>query len=162
MRLNEIVARDMAVSNQLAAWANGRFLYNIAWALARTGDSIFWLIIIGILIWQNQFLGWILLLTVALTAVLTAAIKGLVRRRRPSEKWAISTDKYSFPSGHAARAGAVAVTLSFALPSYTLLFLLWAVLVGIARVALSRHYLSDVVAGLALGIIIGIGIQLFF
>ncbi|RMD52539.1 MAG: phosphatase PAP2 family protein, partial [Candidatus Thermofonsia bacterium] len=39
---------------------------------------------------------------------------------------------------------------------WTGLFLLWAVLVSLARVALARHYLTDVAAGFVLGVIVGL------
>jgi len=52
------------------------------------------------------------------------------------------------------------VALSFAFPAWTVAWLLWAVLVALARVALSRHYLSDVFAGLILGMLISLLLQL--
>ena len=94
-------------------------------------------------------------------AGVTAVAKGIFKRKRPSEKWALSTDKYAFPSGHAARAGAVATALAFAFPAWGWVSLLWAVLVGLARVALARHFLSDVTVGLLLGIVIGLILQIW-
>ena len=158
MSFDQILARDKHLSYKLTQRANGRFSRAFAWILARTGDSLFWLAVIGLLLWQKQSLGWDLLLTVAVTAVLVVILKGIFRRQRPKEKWAIATDKYSFPSGHAARATAVAITLAFALPPLTLLWLLWAVLVALARVALSHHYLSDVGGGLVVGVLVGLGL----
>ena len=161
MQLNDLITRDEAYSGRIVAWANGRFLHTLAWVIARTGDSLFWLIIIGILLWQKQPLGWDLLLIVAVAAGVTAVAKGIFKRKRPSEKWALSTDKYAFPSGHAARAGAVATALAFAFPAWGWVSLLWAVLVGLARVALARHFLSDVTVGLLLGIVIGLILQIW-
>ncbi len=161
MRLDELIVRDETASSQIAQLANGRFPYTVAWIIARSGDSLVWLIIIAILLWQKQLLGWALLLTVAISAGVTAVAKGIFKRQRPSEKWALSTDKYSFPSGHAARAGAVAVTLTFAFPMWGWVSILWAVLVGFARVALARHFLSDVIVGLLLGVVIGLILQIW-
>lgn len=161
MRLDELIIRDELVSNQIAQTANGRFLHTLAWIIARSGDSLFWLIFSVILLWQKQPLGWDLLLTMAVAAGVTAVAKGVFKRKRPSEKWAISTDKYSFPSGHAARAGAVAITLTFAFPVWGWVSLLWAVFVGLARVALARHFLSDVTVGLILGIVLGLILQIW-
>ncbi len=160
MNLEQILVRDKTISYRLAQWGNGRFSRALAWILASTGDSVFWLAVIGWLLWQKQALGWELLLTVMITAVLVGILKGIFRRQRPKEKWAIATDKYSFPSGHAARATAVAIILAFTMPSFTLLWLLWAVLVSLARVVLSHHYLSDVGGGLVTGILIGLTLQL--
>jgi membrane-associated phospholipid phosphatase len=89
------------------------------------------------------------------------AIKFSVRRRRPEGSWGgiyRSTDPHSFPSGHATRASMLAV-LSIALvpPWLALLVVIWAPLVSFARVAMGVHYLSDVLAGIALGVLLGVG-----
>lgn len=158
MMFDTLLQRDQAWSEQVAQWGHGRGR-PFVWLLARSGDSLLWLLISGVLIWLRIPLGWELLITVAVTSLLTAVAKGLFRRQRPAEKWAIATDKYSFPSGHAARAAAVAVTLAFVFPAYLLLFALWALSVALARVALSRHYLTDVVSGLLFGVIVGLALQ---
>lgn len=162
MTLQEIIQRDEQISQRITRWSDSRRRYGAAWIAARTGDSWMWLLISAVLIWQKQSLGFLLLITIAVAALLTAIAKGIIKRERPSAKWAISTDKYAFPSGHAARAGAVSVTLAAALFPWGLLFFLWAVLVGFARVALSRHYLADVAGGLLFGITIGFVLQIFF
>lgn len=158
--VQQIIAYDETLSARIAEFGADGFGRAVAWLLARSGDSVLWLIISGVLIWQQSALGWTLLITVVVTAVLTGVAKGIFRRQRPTEKWAIATDKYAFPSGHAARAGAIAVALSFAYPSWTIAWLLWAILVALARVALSRHYLSDVLAGLVFGILVSLLLQI--
>lgn len=160
MSLDLILARDKQFSGRLAQWANGRFRRRLAWLLARTGDGAFWLLVMVILFWQRQRLGWDLLLTVTITAVLVGILKGIFRRQRPQKKKAFATDKYSFPSGHAARATAVAITLAFHNPNLAPLWLIWAVLVSLARVALSRHFLSDIAGGIVVGLFTGVGSQL--
>lgn len=162
MSLDEVLQKDKALSQRAARWGDGRFRHALVWVVARTGDNLLWLAIAGVLIWQGNGLGWQLLTTALVTAVVTAVVKGIVKRPRPAEKWAIATDKYAFPSGHAARAGAIAVTLAFAFPPFTPLLLLWMLLVAAARVALARHFVSDVLGGLALGVLLGLILQLFF
>jgi len=162
MTLQELIQQDEVVSQRIASWPNNRRRHGLAWLVARTGDSWLWLLFSAVLIWQGQRLGWLLLVTVAVAALLTAIAKGIFKRERPSEKWAISTDKYAFPSGHAARAGAVSVTLAVALFPWGVPFFLWALLVSLARVALSRHFVMDVASGLLFGILIGIILQFFF
>ncbi len=161
MTFDQILAHDEALSQRLAQRVkNGRLFHFAAWILARSGDSVFWLAVIAILFWQKRPLAWDLLLTVIVTAVFVVTLKAVFRRKRPVEKWAIGADKYSFPSGHAARATAVAITLAFALPKLSLLWLVWAILVALARVALSRHYVSDVGGGAIVGIVTGLGLQI--
>jgi membrane-associated phospholipid phosphatase len=161
MTLEDIITRDEAASQYIAQWSGNRFLFGIAWLVARTGDSVFWLAVSAILIWIRHPLGWSLLITIGVTALLTAVAKGIFRRQRPTEKWAISTDKYAFPSGHAARAGAVAVTLAVAFPQWSVACFLWAFLVALSRVILARHYLTDVARGLIFGVLVGTAIQFF-
>ena len=96
---------------------------------------------------------------ITLTAVIVLTIKFLVRRKRPEGDWGSiyrSTDPHSFPSGHAARAMMLAV-LALALgPAWlAVVLILWAPFVSVARIAMGLHYLSDVLAGIILGGIMG-------
>ena len=99
------------------------------------------------------------LLALLLDLVLVAVVKGLVKRRRPTHNKmdmfvTISVDKYSFPSGHATRAALVCRFvlhhLVLAVP-LRVLVVLWALIVGISRVMLGRHNVTDVLFGLLLG-----------
>ncbi len=159
MTLDKIIVRDVVASRRIAGYADNRLMRGTAWITARTGDSIFWLLISLVLMRLNWPGGWMLLGNVIVTGLLTAVAKRFFRRERPVEKWTITADIYSFPSGHATRAGAVAVTLAFALPQYAILCMLWAILVALARVLLSRHYIADVAGGLLVGTSIGILLQ---
>jgi len=61
-------------------------------------------------------------------------------------------DLHSFPSGHAAAATAVAVTVALAHPTAAPIVVPLAALVAYSRVALRVHHVSDVVAGVVLGL----------
>jgi membrane-associated phospholipid phosphatase len=68
----------------------------------------------------------------------------------------ITEAKYqSFPSAHTATAVGMAMVLTWLYPQGRKLFPVLAVLVGVQRLSCGAHYLSDVLAGAALGIIIG-------
>ncbi|HYU28530.1 MAG TPA: phosphatase PAP2 family protein [Gemmatimonadales bacterium] len=61
-------------------------------------------------------------------------------------------DPYSFPSGHAAAAGAVGGTIAIAHPLLAPLVLPLAALIAASRVTLRVHHIGDVVAGMLLGV----------
>ncbi len=89
-------------------------------------------------------------------------IKSIVARIRPSNvlDHVITVgipNGYSFPSSHATLAFAFAVVLSYKEPKFKRLFFLLAVLIGFSRIFLGYHYPGDVLAGAALGLLIGYG-----
>jgi undecaprenyl-diphosphatase len=84
--------------------------------------------------------------------VLLVALKRLARRVRPhSGAAAPRYDRYSFPSGHALNAFAACGLLSLAEPGLAAPSLAVAANIAVARVALGRHYATDVIAGGAIG-----------
>ena len=92
-----------------------------------------------------------------LSHLLVQALKRAVVRRRPSvtlphvAALASLPDHFSFPSGHACSAMAVAVPILLAVPIAGLPMLLLALAVGTSRVYLRVHYVTDVVVGQMLG-----------
>jgi membrane-associated phospholipid phosphatase len=102
-----------------------------------------------------------ILLSLAASAAVLHTIKFSMGRYRPRALFesnlydiAIFTAGYlnsSFPSGHSQVAGALAAALVLVYPRYTLLYVLFAALVGYSRVVTGDHYLSDVMFGLFLG-----------
>lgn len=133
---------------------------------AHSGDSWFWLAALGI-IWLLVPDGWhrrsaILGMSIVIQAVLVLAIKFSIRRSRPPGEWGAiyrNTDPHSFPSGHATRAFMLAL-MAWVLgpPWFGIAVTLWAPLVSLARVYVGVHYLSDVLAGALLGLLIGWGL----
>lgn len=79
-------------------------------------------------------------------------LKNFFSRVRPPG--ALLTD-YSFPSGHATFAWALAVVLADKEPRVRWLFNGLAFLISLSRVYLGVHYPSDVVAGMFVGLVIG-------
>jgi membrane-associated phospholipid phosphatase len=92
---------------------------------------------------------------------LVGGLKWAVKRRRPSYGrapvgYVVEVDRYSFPSGHASRAMAIAVGL-FGWSGWSarigwVAWVAWALLVGASRVAYGRHWVGDVAAGWAVGL----------
>lgn len=141
----------------------------IAVVLAHSGDSWFWLIGLGLLWWLGadywKQLALVMIIGIGVTALVVLVIKFTVRRRRPQGEWGRiyrSTDPHSFPSGHAARSTMLAVIALGMGPLWLgLSLLLWVPLVGLARIILGVHYPSDIVAGMALGIVMGVLVLIF-
>lgn len=170
MSLRSLLEIDARLSDQLRVAEKPGLLRNIAAFLAHSGDSWFWGAALVLLwIFSNSF--WrewevVEFFGIAGLAGVVLAIKFLVRRERPQGEWGgiyRNTDPHSFPSGHAARAFLIAVLASALGPMWLGIFLwIWAPLVALARVAMGVHYLSDVVAGAVLGVIVGlIGLQIY-
>jgi len=90
--------------------------------------------------------------------VYVALIKAYARRRRPTytrqddQFGVIGVDKHSFPSGHATRALYVGCFCCSLFPVFSFLVWMWAIAVSLSRVALGRHHVFDVVAGVVVGI----------
>ncbi len=59
---------------------------------------------------------------------------------------------YSFPSNHAANIAAVMLLLSLSFRRWTGVFVVWALMVGFARIYLGHHYPSDVLGGFVIGL----------
>jgi len=164
VKLETLLQTDARLSARLQIAERPGWLRTLAAILAHSGDSWFW--ILGFLLtwwlgeepwktWALRMLGMILVL-----ALLVTALKFSIRRRRPEGEWGAiyrSTDPHSFPSGHAARAALLAILSMVWGPSWLgALLVIWAPFVSLARVTMGVHYLSDVIAGLTLGLTTGL------
>jgi len=90
-------------------------------------------------------------------------LKKLTGRKRPCaiepHCWAtlLPPDQFSFPSGHTITAFAVAIALSQFYPNLAIGLLFCAVSVAASRILLGMHFLSDVLAGAAIGTSLAFG-----
>jgi undecaprenyl-diphosphatase len=166
--MRRLLAFDAYWSQRLRLAERPGPLRTLAAILAHSGDSWFWaagLLALIIFLPSWRPLGIAMLAGILVTAAFVFPIKLLVRRRRPPGEWGgiyRSTDPHSFPSGHAARV-VMLVVVAFALGPFWLgvLLLVWAPLVSLARVVMGVHYLSDVLAGMLLGLVTGPGVAAF-
>jgi membrane-associated phospholipid phosphatase len=155
----------------VANWAFhlSRFWAKTARRLSGLGEGLYWLILVFV-IWVTARLrkkhgvaAWAGKATIAIAAAGLAAnaLKVVTGRARPR---ALDDGVFgfhffefgyrfnSFPSGHAAIAGAVAASVCLARPAaWPLAALLWLALAG-GRVLTGSHFVSDVLAGGAVGI----------
>ena|SRR5581483_3451931 len=88
-------------------------------------------------------------------------LKRAFGRKRPCALephcWAtlLPPDQFSFPSGHTITAFAVTVALSAFYPAMLVGLFFCAVSVAVSRIMLGMHFLSDVIAGAAIGGLLG-------
>ncbi|KAG5840900.1 inactive phospholipid phosphatase 7 [Anguilla rostrata] len=166
--INSLLAIDICMSKRLgvcahttSSWGNIRSMVNL---LAFTGHGIPW--ICGTLVCltrSNTLAGQEVLINLMLALVLdvmtVAGVQKLVKRKGPWEMNPsfldyLAMDVYSFPAAHASRAAMVSkfllAHLVLAVP-LRILLVMWAFLVGMSRILLGRHHLSDVGCGFALG-----------
>lgn len=161
--IQRFLALDERLSQQSRIAERPGLLRTSAAILAHSGDSWFWLSgllvlwLLGNAYWKER--ATILIVGILVTAVLVMTVKFTIRRKRPAGEWGAiyrATDPHSFPSGHAARAFLLAVlALGLGPLWFGLLLLVWAPLVCLARVAMGVHYLSDVLVGMLVGVVMG-------
>jgi len=109
--------------------------------------------------------GLFLFTTVAVSGLTANLFKVIFSRARP--KLLLKEDIYgfgffeglfehawqSFPSGHSTTALSAALSLSLLMPRFRPLFIVAGIVIASSRVVLCQHYLSDIVAGSALGVV---------
>lgn len=97
--------------------------------------------------------------SLALSVLLSFALKLLIARPRPSEEifyLFFNLVDYSFPSLHAMAAFSLLPILNKALPRLKLFWLSFAILFAFSRVYLGLHFFSDIIAGAFFGYFIGV------
>jgi membrane-associated phospholipid phosphatase len=151
--------------------------------ITQAGDSLWYFILLIPLyllmrfLWENEkgsARTLFLLLTVTVSGLLNVLIKWFAGRNRPvnlfeSESFGFDFfsihylhESTSFPSGHTVTAFALATALGFMFPRFRWFALLAAALVAASRVVITAHYLSDVIAGAAVGVVCCLGLKYMF
>ncbi|MDY6847173.1 MAG: phosphatase PAP2 family protein [Chloroflexota bacterium] len=161
--LLKIMNWDALATKALHVPPNQKHLALILKIFAHSGDSWFWLagLFITWLFSEHEWRERVVFISVGLVIMATAviALKFSIRRPRPEGAWGQIyriTDPHSFPSGHSARSAALAVMgIAVGPPWFALALSFWAPWVGISRVALGIHYLSDVLVGWLMGAAMG-------
>jgi len=112
------------------------------------------------------------LCSLSLCGIVLHLIKWIAGRHRPIDLFnhgyfgfnyfGIGYELTSFPSGHAQTAFTLATALTILFPRWGILAFLVAGAVGISRIVLTSHYLSDVIAGACVGILFTLAIKYLF
>ncbi len=130
--------------------------------LTYLGNPIFWVIVAAAIYWhgrENE--SFFLMNLVLFSAAAVGALKFAFARPRPSKALfqVLASDSYAspaFPSGHSCMiAGAFSYSYSFIKRNAKALFAVVVALVAFSRLYLGMHFPSDVVAGVAIGLVIG-------
>jgi undecaprenyl-diphosphatase len=160
-RVDQIVAEELYAA---ATPASTTFFL----VITEFGFPVLWALALGVglyFLWKRQrFRLAIWLVALAGGQVLNFLLKGLFARPRPSFSDPLATALYySFPSGHAMMSlivyGLIAYFIYSGLPQrwqrvlITSALLVLVFLIGLSRLYLGVHYLSDVLAGFAAGLL---------
>jgi presqualene diphosphate phosphatase len=166
---NRLLRLDFQASWWLYHVAGKRLPSWLLHGLEHSGHGLFWLPAAFILfIWPG--LNWKIRLCALnleagflLDLLVIGALKLCIKRLRPSyAEWqyhaTVIADQYSFPSGHASRCVFIAamayVFASHKAALFVICAAIWAMATSTSRVLLGRHYISDVVVGGVLGLVI--------
>jgi undecaprenyl-diphosphatase len=169
--LKRLIELDARLSSRLrlqppgpAAGLKQRIGWAAAVLLAHSGDS--WLCIGAFgMVWLLGSAEWhrsaaLFVLAIGVQALIIFPVKQLIRRERPQGEWGSiyrSVDPHSFPSGHATRAALLAVMAAGLGPEwFAFVMIVWAPLVSLARVATGVHYLTDILGGGLIGVVMGL------
>jgi membrane-associated phospholipid phosphatase len=140
------------------------------------GDGLFVIALALILFFiKRKFLSLMIVSSYLLSGIIAQVLKYFIEEARPAYYLEKTNYPYfidgvtlhnfhSFPSGHTASAFALAAVLSFFVKnkSYSLFFLIIAALVGYSRIYLGQHFMDDVLAGSAIGLLSSIICWIYF
>jgi len=160
---DQLLHWDRALTARLTLPTAARVRRELALVIAHSGDSVPWLagavLAVGLSSGAWHEGGRRVLLATLIGGGAVWLLKQCFRRRRPSSEshgLYLGLDVHSFPSGHAGRNACSAVMLWPLLsPWLQAGLLVWLVGLGLSRVTLGIHYVSDVLAGFVVGGSIG-------
>jgi undecaprenyl-diphosphatase len=140
---------------QRVGWLDWFFVM-LSW-IGRLG--LVWVAIALVLavVWRRPSVFLLVVIADAVADVLAEAGKAIFDRHRPFEtQLGPPSSTHSFPSGHSATAFACATVLASLAPRARVPFFVLAALIAISRVYNGLHYPTDVLAGSALGVLVGL------
>jgi undecaprenyl-diphosphatase len=165
--LHYIGTRDALLMRRVHRWRAPRWVRIASIWFTRLGDGWLWYSMAALILAIGGEQRYRALATASFASLagiaLFKCVKQICRRARPCDEephcWAtiLPPDQFSFPSGHTITAFAIAVSLGHLYPHAEACLLLVAACIGVSRVLLGMHFLSDVVAGALFGAAIGCG-----
>lgn len=159
--LGYISARDHRVMRRLNGWYAPRWLQVWMTAATRGGDGWLWYalaILVALFGGDDRWRALeSALIASSLGIALFLVLKRMFKRSRPCAVephcWAnlLPPDQFSFPSGHTITAFAMTLSIGAFYPVLLPVLLFCAGSIALSRVILGMHFLSDVLAGAAIG-----------
>lgn len=161
---NQIQSSDHRLMRRVNRWRAPRWFRLLMIVATRMGDGWLWYgAAAAVLIWGGP--SRLAAIGSAGLAVLSGIgvfllLKRVSHRRRPCELephcWAsiLPPDQFSFPSGHTITAFAIALTLGSFYPAFQVPLLVIAAGIAASRIILGMHFLSDVLAGSVIGVLL--------
>ena len=162
----------MGIDRKINAYFASRdnlWLRAVLGALTHLGSGAVWISVYALLLifFHDHFSQLILALILAeVIGLLTIIIlRYMTKRKRPVIHYKYFSltpwNRYSFPSHHALRSFIVAVIIGTDFPGLLPFLLVMAAAVSFSRIYLLKHYLSDVLVGVLLGILLATVSQRF-
>lgn len=142
----------------------------ITWLTNPLTTVTVFLLMTTLFLWEERKREWIIPLwfSILATAVITVLTKVIVSRSRPFETlifplikgvdYAFSAWNASFPSLHTAAAFSLVPILDKEFPKLKWFWITFALLISFSRLYIGVHYLSDVLAGCLIGLLVGYGV----
>ncbi len=160
-----IERRDYRVMRRVNRWRAPRWFRIWMITATRMGDGWIWyglglvLLLFG---GPQRFLAFGAAGSAAIFGIFVfKVLKKLSQRPRPCQLephcWSkiLPPDQFSFPSGHTMTAFSIALVISYFYPPLKGVLFFLALSIAVSRVVLGMHFLSDVLAGVVLGVALG-------
>jgi undecaprenyl-diphosphatase len=165
--LEWVMSTDHHLMRRMNGWRPPRWLRLWMLMATRGGDGWLWYLMGLVVAVSGGQQRWEALAAAGMAAGAGIGIfmklKRVCNRKRPCaiapHCWVtlLPPDQFSFPSGHTITAFAVAVSLGISYPALAVGLFFCAFSVALSRIILGMHFLSDVVAGAAIGAALGYG-----
>lgn len=149
---------------------SGGFTDALNMAVTLLGDETFFILVALVVFWcVNKTFGYKLINVYLAGTILRTGLSVIVARPRPFQAGEVRcigepTAGYSFPSGHSHSVANLSTQISLKTKKKWVIGVCTAVSLAVmmSRIYLGQHYLSDVLAGAALGVIFALGLSYLY